>query len=103
MCKGRLREWVAQHAWPPPSEAVIALSILFLAVEIVHSREGPFKQATITSNTYWDWFIDHAWILYPLSDVVGEFMATFKEYPPRMKAVSFTIGDALNKLQPTAK
>ncbi len=67
---------------------------------IFNLRTDPFEQATVTSNTYWDWYIDHAWILYPMGDVVGEFLATFKEYPPRMKAGSFTIGDALEKLEP---
>jgi arylsulfatase A-like enzyme len=61
-------------------------------------RTDPYEQATITSNTYWDWYIDHAWTLYPLKDVVGEFLVTFKEYPPRQKAGSFTIGAALEKL-----
>jgi len=63
-------------------------------------RTDPYEQATITSNTYWDWYIDHAWTLYPLQDVVGQFLATFKEYPPRQKAGSFTLGDALEKLEP---
>lgn len=62
-------------------------------------RTDPYEHATITSNTYWDWYIDHAWILYPLPDVVGEFLATFKDYPPRQKAASFTIGQALETLQ----
>ena len=34
-----------------------------------------------------------------MPDVVGKFLATFKEFPPRMKPGSFTIGDALDKLQ----
>jgi arylsulfatase len=70
---------------------------------IFNMRTDPFEQATVTSNTYWDWYIDHAWVLYPLSDVVGEFLATFKDYPPRMKAGSFTIGDALKKLEPSTQ
>jgi len=37
--------------------------------------------------------------LYPLPDVVGQFLVTFKDYPPRMKAASFTIDQALEKLQ----
>jgi arylsulfatase len=32
--------------------------------------------------------------------IVGQFLQTFKDYPPRMKAASFTIDDALEKLQP---
>jgi arylsulfatase len=37
--------------------------------------------------------------MYPLGNVVGEFLATFKEYPPRMKAGSWDMGKALEKLQ----
>jgi arylsulfatase len=66
---------------------------------IFNLRTDPYEHATITSNTYWDWYIDHAWILYPLPDVVGKFLATFEEFPPRQKAGSFTIGDAFETLQ----
>jgi len=66
---------------------------------IFNLRTDPFEQATITSNTYWDWYIDHAWVMYPLGDVVGGFLKTFKEYPPRMKAGSWDMGKALEKLQ----
>ncbi|MCP4263816.1 MAG: arylsulfatase [Planctomycetes bacterium] len=66
---------------------------------IFNLRTDPFEQATITSNTYWDWYIDHAWVMYPLGDVVGGFLKTFKDYPPRMKAGSWDMGKALEKLQ----
>lgn len=62
-------------------------------------RTDPYEQATITSNTYWDWWFDHAFTVPPVADHVGGFLSTFKEYPPRQKAASFTIGDALKKLQ----
>jgi len=63
-------------------------------------RTDPYEQATITSNTYWDWYFARAFTLYPLGDIVGEFLATFGEFPPRQKAASFTIGNALDALQP---
>jgi arylsulfatase len=66
---------------------------------IFNLRTDPFEQATITSNTYWDWYIDHAWVMYPLGNVVGGFLKTFKDYPPRMKAGSWDMGKALEKLQ----
>jgi arylsulfatase len=65
---------------------------------IFNLRTDPYEEATITSNTYWDWYIDHAWILYPLPVVVGGLLKTFEEYPPRQAAGSFTIGDAFDKL-----
>jgi hypothetical protein len=43
--------------------------------------------------------IEHTWALVPVQGIVGEFLATFKDYPPRAKAASFTIGDALEKLE----
>ena len=62
-------------------------------------RRDPYERATLTSNTYWDWYIDHAYPLVPAQDYVGQFLATFKEYPPRQKAASFTIDQVLEMLQ----
>ncbi len=65
---------------------------------IFNLRTDPYEQATITSNTYWDWMIDRAWALYPLGPIVGEFLATFEEFPPRQKAGSFTVENALEAI-----
>ena len=62
-------------------------------------RTDPYERATTTSNTYWDWYIDHAFIIVPAQGLVANFLSTFKEYPPRQKAASFTIDDALEMLQ----
>ncbi|BAU65498.1 sulfatase [Stanieria sp. NIES-3757] len=62
-------------------------------------RTDPYEKATITSNTYWDWYLDHIFLLTPAQKYVGDFLATFKEYPPRQKAASFTIDQVLEKLQ----
>ncbi len=35
--------------------------------------------------------IDRAFMLYPMADIVGGFLSTFLEYPPRMKPASFTV------------
>jgi arylsulfatase len=53
----------------------------------------------ITSNTYWDWVFDHAYLMVPAQQVVSDFLATFRDYPPRQKAASFTIDQVLAKLQ----
>jgi arylsulfatase len=62
-------------------------------------RMDPYERATITSNTYWDWYIRHVFLLVPAQEKVGEFLATFKEYPPRQKAASFTIDQVLETMQ----
>ena len=62
-------------------------------------RTDPFEFADITSNTYWDWIFDHAYLLVPAQQMVGRFLATFKDYPPRQKAASFTVDQVLEKLR----
>ncbi|HKF96837.1 MAG TPA: hypothetical protein VKB20_01160, partial [Steroidobacteraceae bacterium] len=55
-------------------------------------------RADTTSNVYWDWYLSKAYNLLAAQAIVGEFMKTFKEYPPRQKAASFTIDQASDKL-----
>jgi len=61
-------------------------------------RRDPYEFATVTSNTYFDWYLDHAFLLLPASQYVGNFIATFKDFPPRMKAASFSLGDTMDAL-----
>ncbi|MCK5135250.1 MAG: arylsulfatase [Bacteroidales bacterium] len=61
-------------------------------------RRDPYEFATITSNTYWDWYLDHVFLLLPASEYVGAFIKTFIDYPPRMKAASFNLGDTMDML-----
>ncbi len=62
-------------------------------------RLDPYERADITSNTYYDWAIDRTFLLYPTQDVVGAFLMSFKEYPPRQKAGSFNLDEVFKKLQ----
>ncbi len=61
-------------------------------------RRDPYEFATITSNTYWDWYLDHVFLLLPAAEYVGSFIRTFVDYPPRMKAASFNLGDTMDQL-----
>ena len=63
-------------------------------------RTDPYERASITSNTYWDWYLDHAFLLVPAQAYVGRFLKTFKEFPPRQEAASFTIDKVMKKLTP---
>ncbi len=59
----------------------------------------PFERADITSNTYWDWMLDHAYLMYGAQAYVGSFLATFKEFPPSQRAASFTVDQIMEQLQ----
>ncbi len=67
--------------------------------KLFNLRIDPFEIADYDSNTYWDWLLDHAFLGVPTQAVVGEFLATFKEFPPRQKPASFTIDQVMEKLQ----
>jgi arylsulfatase len=67
--------------------------------KIFNLRTDPYERADITSNTYYDWLLDHAFMLVPAQDYVARFLATFVEYPPRQKAASFNLEDVMRKLQ----
>jgi arylsulfatase len=62
-------------------------------------RTDPYERADITSNTYWDWYIDRVFLLIPAQAIVAEFLQTFAEYRPRMKAASFTIDQVQARLE----
>jgi arylsulfatase A-like enzyme len=66
---------------------------------IENLRRDPYERATLTSNTYYDWLLDRAFLLVPAQAYVAKFLATFKEFPPRMKAASFSLDQVMEKMQ----
>jgi arylsulfatase len=52
--------------------------------------QDPFERADITSNTFWDWQLNHVGQVYGAMDDVGAFVMTFKEFPPRSFPPSFS-------------
>ena len=57
--------------------------------KIFNLMQDPFERADITSNTFWDWQIDHVGSAYGMMDQVFQFVDTFKEFPPRSFPPSF--------------
>jgi arylsulfatase len=51
--------------------------------KIYNLFQDPLERADITSNTYWDWNLNHVGQVYGVMDDVFAFVATFKEFPPR--------------------
>jgi arylsulfatase len=67
--------------------------------KIFNLRNDPFEFADITSNTYYDYMLKHEFMFAPAQKLVGEFLQTFAEFPPRQKAASFSLDQVLEKLQ----
>jgi arylsulfatase A-like enzyme len=64
-------------------------------------RRDPFERSYSTSNTYYDWFLDRVYLLVPAQVYVGNFLNTFKEFPPRQEAASFSLSKVMKKLETT--
>jgi len=84
-CRGTLQVW---------AEPMVPLRL----PKIFNLRTDPYERADITSNTYYDWMIDRAYMLVPAQSLVGEFLATFKQFPPRQKAASFSVDQVMEKM-----
>jgi len=65
---------------------------------IFNLRRDPYERAEETSNTYYDWLLDRAFLLVPAQAYVGKFLKTFQEYPPRMKAASFSLDPVMEQM-----
>jgi arylsulfatase A-like enzyme len=84
-CEGTLRIWAEPFT-------VLRLPLFY------NLRTDPFERANVTSNTYYDWLIDHAFIAYAAQGFAAQFAATLVDFPPSQKAASFTIDQAMEKM-----
>jgi hypothetical protein len=66
--------------------------------KLFNLRTDPFERADITSNTYYQWILENAYLVGAAQPIIGEFLATFPEFPPRQKPASFTIDQALERM-----
>ena len=67
---------------------------------IFNLRRDPYERAQITSNTYYDWLLDRAFLLVPAQTYVAQFLQTFKKFPPRQKPASFSLDKVMDMLSP---
>ena len=70
--------------------------------KIFNLRTDPYEFADITSNTYYDWFIHHAYFIIVAQAAAAKFAATFRDFPAVQKPNSFTIDDAMRKMSEAA-
>jgi arylsulfatase len=65
--------------------------------KIFNLFQDPFERADFTSNTFWDWQLNHVGQVYGAMDEVFKFVATFKEFPPRSFPPSFVPANILEE------
>jgi arylsulfatase len=69
--------------------------------KLFNLRSDPFERADHEGMGYQRWRIDRAFVLVPAQAYVGQWLQSFKDFPPRQKPGSFSIGDAMEKLTNT--
>ena len=102
----RVANWkvhfMVQHAhglgvWKKPFESL-------RAPDIINLRSDPFERATQDASMFYDkWMADRAFLLVPAQAIVGQFLKTFEDFPPRQKPASFSIDQALEKARQNHK
>ena len=66
---------------------------------VVNLRQDPFERYYGESQMYSRWAADKFWAFVPAQVIVGQFLQSFKEYPPSQKSGSFGVDQVLEALQ----
>ena len=69
------------------------------APKIFNLRRDPFERADENSNTYWDWYLDHAFLIYGMQGLVADQIEAFVKYPPRQKPAAFNLDAVMTQLE----
>jgi len=71
--------------------------------QVISLRQDPFERFLSESKMSFRWFADKLWTFVPAQQVVGMFLASFKEFPPSQKSGSFGVDQVLDQLQSGGK
>jgi arylsulfatase len=71
------------------------------APKIYNLRADPYERGP-DSIMYSSWMVHRAFLLVPAQAIVARYLETFKDFPPRAKAASFTVSDAMEKIMTNA-
>jgi hypothetical protein len=63
--------------------------------KLYNLRLDPYERADITSNTYYDWALQRAFMVVPAQALVQQFVESFRDFPPRQKPSSFSVDEVL--------
>jgi arylsulfatase len=103
----RVRQWkmafLEQNAQTSPEYPAGAWAAQFTKLrtpKMYNLRADPYERGP-DSLEYGLWLAHRMFLFVPAQAVVGKYLETFKDFPPRAKAASFTVGDAMEKI--TAK
>jgi arylsulfatase len=71
--------------------------------KIFNLRSDPFEKGDLVGMDYAHWRMDRLFLLVPAQQYVGQFLASFKEFPPSQKVGSFSLDNVLKTLSEPAQ
>ncbi len=66
--------------------------------KLFNLRTDPYERADITSNTYYEWMLTRDYIIQGAVGLAQEFLQTFEEFPPAQRAATFSIDQAVERM-----
>jgi hypothetical protein len=66
---------------------------------VTNLRQDPWERYQDQSMMYARWWGDKLWTLNPSAAIVGQFLRSFKEYPPSQTSGTFAIEKALKMIE----
>jgi len=66
--------------------------------KLFNLRTDPFEEADQIAMNYGQWRFDRVFLLVPAQQYVGNFLATFKEFPPSQTVGTFSLDQVMKKL-----
>jgi arylsulfatase len=84
-----------EHGLNVWQEPLVALRL----PKLFNLRSDPFETADHEGMDYERWRVEHLFLLVPAQQYVARFLGSFKQFPPRQKAGSFSIDQVMKALE----
>ncbi len=92
----RWRDWKLHFA-SPESWGSLEARAEYTFPRMVHLRSDPFEES-LEASGYARFMADQLWLFIPMQQVVGEWLGTFREFPPRQPTPTFSINQVIEKM-----
>jgi arylsulfatase len=66
--------------------------------KLFNLRSDPFEKGDQVGMDYTHWRLDRVFLLVPAQQYIGQFLSTFKEFPPSQKVGSFSLDQVMEML-----
>ena len=68
------------------------------APKLFNLRSDPFERSEHEAGDYVRWFAEHMFVFVPAQAIVGQYLQTFRDFPPRQRPGSFSVDQAMDML-----